>query len=152
MSQTPQVVAPDEQIELAIGESRTLKFSDSIQSAHTTAKGVAEIVPQTDRIVTVSGVAPGQTLMWVQDTTGRTTYTATITVSAGIGHLVRIYRSDKKDFIGFHCNETACGRADLDVRLANGGRDPDEPVSQSITITRPTGDGGALTTTNQYRR
>lgn len=82
---------------------------------------------------------------------GHIIYTATVAVAPTAGHLVKLYgHTHTKGFIGYYCSETGCGRADLDRKLANGGRDPDDPTAQSVTVTRPIGGGGAVSTTNQY--
>jgi hypothetical protein len=39
--------------------------------------------------------------MWVQDAGGRIIYTATVSVAPSTGHLVKLYRPDVKDFVGF---------------------------------------------------
>jgi hypothetical protein len=152
-AQPPEIVQPEDQIELAVGEARTLKFHETFQKVGTVTEGVAQIMPQSDRTLTVSGLAPGQTLMFVHSEKGDLIYTAAIAVTPTSGHLVKHYgRRGVKDFVGYYCSETGCGRADLDKKLANSGRDPDEPTAQSVTVTRPTGDGGAVSTTNQYRQ
>jgi hypothetical protein len=148
----PEVIQPQDQIELAIGESRTLQFSGPFQRAGTATEGIARILPQSDRTLTVSGVGPGQTAMFVHGTQGDVIYSAIVIVAPSGGHLVKFYGRDTKDFTGYYCSETGCGRANLDKTLANGGRDPDEPTAQAVTVTRPLEGGGAVSTTNQYRR
>jgi len=149
----PEILQPQDQIELAIGESRTLQFREPFEKAGTGTEGIAQIVPQSDRTLTVSGITSGQTSFYVQGPKGDLVYLATVIVAPAAGHLVKLYgRSDIKDFVGYYCSEIGCGRADLDKTLANGGRDPSEPVSQSVTVRQPTEGGGFTEKTKVYGR
>ncbi|SFJ72328.1 pilus assembly protein N-terminal domain-containing protein [Bradyrhizobium sp. cf659] len=151
LAQPPEILEPKDTIDLAVGESRTLVFEKPFKDPTVVTHGTAELIPQTDRKLTVSGLAPGRTLLIVNQP-GEEPYMAAINVTPSSGHLIKFYGTGGKDYIGWYCSETGCGRADLDKKLANGGRDPDEPSAESVTVTRPTQDGGTVSTTKQYGR
>ncbi|MET3332478.1 MULTISPECIES: pilus assembly protein N-terminal domain-containing protein [Bradyrhizobium] len=149
LAQPPAIVEPKDVIDLSVGESRTLVFDKPFNNPVVVTRGTAELIPQTDRTLTVAGLAPGRTLIIVNQS-GEEPYVAAINVTPSSGHLVKLYGMGGKDYIGWYCSETGCGRADLDKKLANGGRDPNEPSSVTTTVTRPTADGGTISTTKQY--
>lgn len=149
LAQPPAIVESNDVIDLAVGESRTLVFEKAFKDPMLVTHGTAELIPQTDRTLTVAGLAPGRTLMIVNQP-GEEPYVAAINVTPSSGHLVKLYGVGGKDYIGWYCSQTGCGRADLDKKLANGGRDPDDPSAVSVTETRPTRDGGTMSTTKQY--
>jgi Flp pilus assembly secretin CpaC len=66
LAQPPEIVQYDDQIDLAVGESKTLKFHEAFKTAGTVTENIASIFPQSDRTLTISGLSPGQTLMFVQ--------------------------------------------------------------------------------------
>lgn len=149
--QPPRILQHQENIDLTIGESRTFEFAEPFGRIGTATEGVAVVLPQSDRQLTISGLKAGQTTMFVQGTQGDM-YLATVTVTPGSGHLVRFYgypRDVTKDYIGFYCSEFGCGRADQDKVAANGGRDPDEPTMKETTVTRPLPGGGSTTSTRR---
>lgn len=149
----PEVIQPNGALNLVVGEARTLKFQEAFKSATAAVKNVVDIIPQSDHTLTITGVEPGETVMFLQDDGGRSIYTAAISVAPSPGHLVKIYgKTSTKDFVGFYCSSTGCGRADLDKKASNGGRDPDEPASQSVTVTHPTQGGGIITRTRRYEQ
>lgn len=145
-AQPPEIVEPEDQIQLGIGEARTLKFHEPFTRAGTVTENIAQILPQSDRTLTVSGMASGQTLMFVHDEKGNLIYSATISVTPSTGHLVRLYGGTRDkdtamrglDYAGYYCTELTCSRADGDKPMPSG---------QATTITRPIPNGGTLTTT-----
>lgn len=151
-AQPPETITPDSTIELGMGESKTLRFHDAIKSAGTVTKDIALVTAQSDRTITITGIGPGETTVIAYGDTGQTVFLATISVAPSRGQLVKVYGLRKGDFIGVYCNETGCGRPDLDKKLLNGGRDPDEPASTSVTETVPTGGGGFISKTDRFGR
>lgn len=147
LAQPPQIVQSEGLIELGVGESKTLRFQHPFKSWDQAIPDVVKFLPQSDRQLTVTGASIGRTLMFVFDDQGGVTYSATINVIPVPGHLVRIYGKQGKDFVGYYCSDTGCGRADLDKKLANGGRDPDDPTT--IFTTQPLRGGGTIT--KRYR-
>lgn len=141
-AQSPQIVDPGDRIELGIGESKTFRFPQPFKSFDTATPNIVKFLPQSDRQLTITGVDLGQTLMFIHDDRDQVIYTATVSVLPGAGRLVKIYGHRNKDFRGYYCSETGCGRADLEKRLANG-RDPDDPIA--TTVTQPLPGGGAVT-------
>lgn len=144
-AQPPEVLPVEDYIEMGVGDSRTLRFKEPFKTPGT-ASDIVQIIPHTDHVLTITGLAAGQTFFYVRDDQERIFYTATISILQGAGHLVKIYGHRGRDFRGYYCNDAGCGRSDLDKKLANGGRDPDEP--NAISVTQPTGGGGY--TTRQY--
>lgn len=143
-AQPPQIVQPEDRIELGVGESKTLKFQHPFKSFDSAIPDVIKFLPQSDRQLTLTGSSLGQTLLFIHDDQDNVVYTATVIVTPSPGHLVKLYgRRGVKDFVGWYCSDTGCGRADLDKKLANGGRDPDDPTA--VTVTQPTGGGGSIT-------
>jgi hypothetical protein len=53
--------------------------------------GIAELAPQTDHILTITGLAPGETKMYIFSDKGDRIYSATLNVTPENGHIVRIY-------------------------------------------------------------
>lgn len=143
-AQAPQILKSDARIEIGgIGESQTLRFPQPYKSFETVPKGVVNLLPQSDRQITLTGTEAGQALMYIYDDQDRVMYTATVSVLLGLGHSVKLYgsRRGSKDYVGYYCNDASCGRADLDKR--SGGRDPDDPVA--TTVTQPLPGGGSVT-------
>ena len=140
----PQVVKPEGQIEIGVGESRTFRFDEPFKSFDTTNQDVLKILPQSDRTLTVTGVGLGQTLLFILDEQNSVIYSATVFVQPGHGRLVKLYGagSKNKDFVGWYCNGVGWGRANLDK--------PDDPTSEAVTVTRPTDAGGSVSVTKQY--
>jgi hypothetical protein len=146
-AQPPEILEPEDRIELGVGESRTLKFEQPFKSWDSAIPDIVKLLPQSDRQLTVTGTALGTTLMFIHDEQGSVIYTATVSVLPSAGHLVKIYgnrrgRSSSKDFVSYFCTETGCGRADTDK--------PEDPTVLSITQTRPSEGGGSDAVTRQY--
>jgi hypothetical protein len=59
--------------------------------AGTSTQGIAELAPQTDHILTITGLAPGETKMYIFSDKGDRIYSATLNVTPENGHIVRIY-------------------------------------------------------------
>jgi hypothetical protein len=152
--QPPEVINVDNAIEVAVGEAKVLRFGQAFASPVMTTKDIADIIPQTDRMLTITGLSPGATAFFLKDDKDRVIYTGSIVVTPSSGSLVKIYGNvpgpRAKDYVSYYCNQTGCSRANPEKRTA-GGRDPDEPVAHSTTVWRPTGDGGSVSTTRQYR-
>jgi hypothetical protein len=146
----PQEIPPDMEFSLGVGEAKTLRFGSAIGKVETLNEGIARVSAQSDHVLTLFGVAPGGDHLIVFGPDGQQFFSADISVAPAAGHLVKLYGHRGKDYVGWYCSETGCGRADLDKTLANHGIDPDDPTAESRTVTRPTGDGGSVSKTKQY--
>lgn len=121
-SAPPVELEPDGDISLGIGQTKTFRFDAAFARAGTATQGIAELAPQTDHILTITGLAAGETKMYIFSDKGDRIYSATLTITPENGHIVRIYGGitkaqdgDSKDFVGVWCTPTFCGRADKDV-------------------------------------
>lgn len=139
---SPEVIQSDKPIEVAVGEAKVLRFSEAFSSPVMTSKDIADIIPQSDHMLTITGLSPGATAFFLKDEGDRVIYTGSILVTPSSGRLVKIYRRDVNDYVGYYCSEFGCGRADLDKKLANS-RDPNEPTV--TVISKPLPDGGVVT-------
>lgn len=118
----PVELEPDGEISLGIGQTKTFRFDTAFAKAGTSTQGIAELSPQTDHILTITGLSAGETKMYIFSDKGDRLYSATLTITPENGHIVRIYggstkgqEGDSKDFVGVWCTSTYCGRADKDV-------------------------------------
>lgn len=130
-----QEVVPENSIELSVGESRSYRFAEPIREAKVVSEGIVEVRPQNDRLLSFTGTKAGVTQAFVYDPQGKEIYRATIIVGQEPGNIVRLYDGRSKDYTGYFCTETACGRADKEL---NGARD-----LTSVTTVLP---GGAAQT------
>lgn len=145
-AQTPQIVQTEDRIELGVGESKTLRFQRPYKSFDSAIPGVIKFLPQSDRQLTVTGTTLGTTLMFIHDDRENVIYAATVSVLPEPGHLVKIYARDVKDFVGFYCTDTGCGRADPDLAAK------DQPSSVSVTERVPRPGGGFIEQQKNYNR
>jgi hypothetical protein len=139
-AQPPQEMAPsvEDTIKLQPGESRTFRFDESMKQIATPVENVVEVTPQSDRIFTFKGIAPGETIVTARSDDGRVTRRMLVVVG---GHLVKVYRPDVEDSTNFVCDELSCDPA-------NSNRP--KPSSQSLTVRRATGGGSFVETTKNY--
>ena len=144
----PQEIASEGLIQLSAGSTKAFSFSEGVGSIYFAPKDVVEAVPQNDREFTISPLKPGSTRMFVRSkVSGNLLYNVDIVVAPEPGHIVRLYgQRDVKDYTGFYCTASGCGRADGELA---GSRDPS---SVSLTERTPTGDGGFQETTKTYGR
>ena len=115
----PQVVTPQETINLAVGQATKLVFPVPFDQINMPSDAIVQAKPVTDRVMTLQGLAEGETIMTVM-AGNREVWSGTVIVGAERGHTVRIYDRNSKDYLGFYCTDTACGRADKEL---NGARD-----------------------------
>lgn len=138
----PQEITARDTIAVRPNQTRTFQFSTPVSDIRISS-AVAEIVAESDRTFTLRGLKPGQAMLSAFGPEGRVIYRANISVPEA-GRLVKIYGSDprSKDYVGYYCTETGCGRADIDV--------PPTPSSTVISETRPT-PNGSQTISREYR-
>ncbi|WP_426442425.1 pilus assembly protein N-terminal domain-containing protein [Bradyrhizobium genosp. P] len=113
-TQAPREVIAVDTIELRAEQTRTFAFDEPVTKFNLSAEGVAQIIPETDRTFTVRAVAPGKVLMTAYAPDGRVVHRSNILVAPSEG-FVKIYgHRETKDFAGFYCSNSGCGRADPD--------------------------------------
>lgn len=130
----PREIEADATIELAVGQAKTFQFQSAITSVNVATDGVAKATPQSDRVITVVGVAQGQTMLLVYGRNGERLYSADVIVSTDIGRSVKLYGQHMtadglnklQDYVGYYCTPTTCSRADKD-------KGPPPPVQTTIT-------------------
>jgi hypothetical protein len=135
-AQPPREVVPEGNISLGVGQVKVFMFSEPLSRVNVITKGTVEATPQSDRQISIVGLAEGATQMFVYSPAGERLYGATVTVTAESGHLVKIYGTGKNDdinagFVQMYCNEFTCGRPDKDLpvptvsveRISRGPRD-----------------------------
>lgn len=131
---SPQEIEADATIELAVGQGKTFRFQSPITSINVATEGIAKATPQSDRMITVVGLAPGQTVLLVYGRSGERMYSAEVVVSPDTGRSVKLYGQHRtadgvsrlEDYVGYYCTETTCSRADKD-------KPPAPPVQTTIT-------------------
>nr|WP_246251143.1 pilus assembly protein N-terminal domain-containing protein [Bradyrhizobium cajani] len=147
-AQPPQEVIATDTIELRAQQARTFSFDQPVNKVTLSTDGVAQVTPETDRTLTIKGMAPGRTLMTAYAPDGKIIHRSNIKVEQTEGY-VKIYGGrgpDGKrsaDFTGYYCTTFGCGRADPDV--------PPVPFSTIISETQNKGDGNSVTTSREYR-
>lgn len=137
-AEQPQDITPTETINLAVGQTRVLRFQEPIKQAGAASDGVVQVTAQTDRRLSLTGIGAGATVLSVYDDQGNEIYNATVVVGQEVGRIIRMYGTSK-DYVGFYCTETACGRADKEL---NGARDVSSTsyvTPGGVTITRTYG-------------
>jgi hypothetical protein len=153
--QVPEVIQPDDTIEVGVGEPKILRFPAAFKDISMAIKGVADIVPEGDRQITVTGLTTGQTTLFVKDEKGTVLYTAMIAVSASTapGHMVKVYGQKTicdgaslnlaRSTMLILCTGTRCGRVNPDLEPA--------PTGVAISETKQDKDGNSRTVTKEYR-
>ncbi len=132
----PEIVTTEDHYDLAVGQATKLAFPTIFDRVDLTSDGVVQARPLSDRVLTLSGLSPGEVIMTVF-AGSKELYSALVTVGAERGHTVKFYDGRTRDYTGFYCTDVDCGRADKEL---NGARD----VS-SITVVTPS--GNAITRT-----
>jgi hypothetical protein len=139
----PEVITTGDTYNLAVGQATKLSFPQPFDRFELTSDTVVQVKPLTDRVVTLQGLAEGEAIMTVF-VGGRELYSATVIVGAERGHAVKLYNGTSKDYTGYYCTDTSCGRADKEL---GGSRDPS---MVSVTARRPAEGGGFNETTKTY--
>jgi len=132
--QAPREVIAVDTIALRAEQARTFAFDEPVTKFTLSSEGVAQIIPETDRTFTVRALAPGRVLLTAYAPDGRVVHRSNIVVAQTEG-FVRVYGlADAKDFLGFYCSNTGCGRVDPDrvpftatVQQARRGKGEVEP-------------------------
>jgi hypothetical protein len=140
-AQPPEELTADDTIELQVGQTRTFTFDRSVKEFVIVADGIAKVTPRTDRTFSIEALNPGSVLAIASAADGREIHRMNIAVA---GHMVKIYgfsRDETKDYIGYLCTDTGCGRADSDAA---------QPGSQSTAVTKRNRNGDIVTTTKNY--
>jgi hypothetical protein len=138
-AEEPQVVVPEGQIFLGVGQILTLRFESIVERIDITGKGTVDPIPQSDHQFSLQGIAAGATPMFVYGQNGVRLYSAVVTVSPEPGRPVKVYGfTGLTDFITLTCSPTACGHAD---------KDPPKSTPTTFTVTRPLSGGGYVTST-----
>jgi len=146
MAETPQTVQTDDALSVPLGQSQTLRFKSAFQTINVVSEGILRASARTDHTVSLVGISPGETEVYVYGVDGQQLYSATVTVTPDPGHIVRLYGvPDVKDYVGYYCTSDFCGRADKELTGANGS----QPPSQSISVTKNF-PGGSVTKTKNY--
>ena len=117
-AQPPLEIKPDERIDLRIGQARTFQFDKPYSGFSLASEGIVKLNVQTDRTFTILGTGPGETLITVTFN-DQDIHRMSVTVG---GRTVRMYGTgkDEKDYIGYFCTSTECGRGDSDAPQPNG--------------------------------
>lgn len=116
---TPDQSAPQNTISMTVGQAQQLKFPEPFDQVRMSSETVVAALPVTDHLLTLQGLAAGETIMTVL-AGGKTLYSAVIAVSSEPGHLVRIYGTGKNDdanagHVAVFCDPFGCGRPDKDM-------------------------------------
>jgi hypothetical protein len=116
----PNEVESEGLIQLSLGEAKAFEFRDDVSQIFFAPKDIVEATPQTDRMFTVSPLAPGTTRMFVRGRDSKLIYNVEIVVSPEPGHMVKMYGDKKNDdlnagYTAVYCTETGCERPDRDL-------------------------------------
>ncbi len=130
----PQVITPQETINLAVGQATKLEFPGPFDQVNLTSDNIVQVKPITDRVMTLQGLGEGETILTVMSGV-KEVFSVLVVVGAERGHTVKLYDGKSRDFTGYYCTDAGCGRADKEL---NGARDV-----TSTTVATP---GGALIT------
>jgi hypothetical protein len=138
-AQAPREITAEEKLELRIGQTRTFEFDKPFRSFSIASDAVAKINVQTDQTFTILGVGPGETLVTI-NFSDQDTHRMNVIVG---GRTIRIYGTgrDEKDFIGYFCTSTDCGRGDSDAL---------QPSGVTVEKRSRNNKGEIITTTKQY--
>lgn len=132
-AQQPREVATENQIQMAVGQTKRLQFGSPFGQIVFSQKDIAEALPpQGDQEFAFVAKSPGITRLIVTSADGKTLYDAEIFVSPDRGRLVRIYNTGKNDdlnagYVAVYCDQFGCSRPDKDL-----------PAPTSVTINRHT--------------
>ncbi len=121
VAQAPQEVIPEGEIWLAVGQIKIFRFEETIGRVNVVTQGQVEATPQSDRQISLVGVAAGSTQMFVFNPDGKRLYGATVNVTSEPGRIVKMYGTGKNNdlynpgFTAMSCNEFGCARPDKDL-------------------------------------
>lgn len=72
---------------MAVGQSKVFSFDHSFREIKMPGEGIVQALAQNDRQLSLTGLAPGQTPIFVYAPTGELLYSATLTVGQEPGHM-----------------------------------------------------------------
>ena len=145
MAQPPQEITTNEVMSLRVEQTKTFRFNQPVTRITLSAKEVAEVIPESDRIINVRGLKQGETLLTAYGSDGTALFRSHIEVVPGGPAQVRVYGQARsgRGFVGYYCNSVSCGRPDPDVGPT--------PFSTTISDTQQRPDGGSQTISREYR-
>ncbi|WP_375782932.1 pilus assembly protein N-terminal domain-containing protein [Bradyrhizobium sp. Pha-3] len=85
------------QITLGVDETKTFRFDTQISRVDLSNEGVVRAFPQAGNQIRLTGISSGRTPVAIYGPDGSRIYSATITVTAESGHMVRIYRQPTRE-------------------------------------------------------
>jgi hypothetical protein len=156
-AEPPKEVVTTNTIQLRAEDARTFAFEEPFGRLSLSVEGVAQIVPETDRAFTLRGLRPGRTLLTAYATGGRVIHRAVVVVEQTEGY-VRIFGTRDqqtgqlaKDFFGYYCTDSGCGRVDPDkVPSPQRAPNPEQPLSTSVSEVRQQPNGSSMTIRREY--
>ncbi|MDN5005297.1 pilus assembly protein N-terminal domain-containing protein [Bradyrhizobium sp. GCM10027634] len=123
-AQKMQEIVATETIELRAEQARTFTLDQPVGRFSLSVEDIAQVIPETDRVFTIRGLKAGRVMMTAYAADGQVVHRANVIVDQTQG-LVKIYRADVKDYIGFFCTSLSCGRADPDAKPLPYGAGPE---------------------------
>ncbi|MBR0786892.1 pilus assembly protein N-terminal domain-containing protein [Bradyrhizobium iriomotense] len=123
-AQRMQEIVATETIELRAEQARTFTLDQPVSRFSLSVEDIAQVIPETDRVFTVRGLKAGRVMMTAYAADGQVVHRSNIVVDQTQG-LVKIYRADVKDYVGFFCTSRSCGRADPDAKPLPYGATPE---------------------------
>ncbi|MFB6420510.1 MULTISPECIES: pilus assembly protein N-terminal domain-containing protein [Bradyrhizobium] len=114
-AQRMQEIVATETIELRAEQARTFTLDQPVTRFSLSVEDIAQVIPETDRVFTIRGLKAGRVLMSAYAADGQVVHRSNIIVDQTQG-LVKIYRADAKDYVGYFCTSRSCGRADPDAK------------------------------------
>lgn len=128
-AQRMQEIVATETIELRAEQARTFTLDQPVNRFSLSIEDIAQVIPETDRVFTIRGLKAGRVMMTAYAADGQVVHRATVIVDQTQG-LVKLYRADVKDYVGFFCTSLSCGRADPDAKPLPYGATPDGQQQQ----------------------
>ncbi|WOH70674.1 pilus assembly protein N-terminal domain-containing protein [Bradyrhizobium sp. NDS-1] len=154
VAEPPKEIVTNNEIKLRAEDARTFAFEEPFGRLSLTVEGVAQIVPETDRAFTLRGLRPGRTLLTAYAPDGRVIHRAVVIIEQTQGY-VKIYGTKDqatgalaKDFFGYYCTDTGCGRVDPDKVPTRPS--PEQPLGTTVSETRQQQDGHSVTIQRNY--
>lgn len=123
-AQPMQEIVATETIELRAEQALTFTLDQPVRRFSLSVEDIAQVAPETDRLFTIRGLKAGRVLMTGYAGDGQVVHRSNIIVDQTQG-LVKIYRADAKDCVGYFCTSRSCGRADPDAKPLPYGATPE---------------------------
>ncbi|UVO39411.1 pilus assembly protein N-terminal domain-containing protein [Bradyrhizobium arachidis] len=138
-AQHMQEIVATETIELRAEQARTFTLDQPVNKFSLSVEDIAQVIPETDRVFTIRGLKAGRVMMTAYAADGQVVHRANVIVDQTQG-LVKIYRAEVKDYVGFFCTSLSCGRADPDAKPLPYGATPEAQQQQ-----QPRSEGSSAT-------